>query len=206
MACRRLAVHQRARPAPRRGEGPVSAEEAEAKTFDERLRYLSRHGGFVALAVAPRYARPAAERLASEYGVERVSVDDRLIAAMREEAVEAGADWRTVIETDSAGPGSPDWPLLVTLVKAAVERLERSLARPDGTLLLEHAGLLARYGQLGLLERLRDRAGRRDSGLHGAWVLVPSGQMPAVAGQAIPVITPGQWATVPDLWVRQKVS
>ena len=184
----------------------MSAEEAEAKAFDERLRYLSKHGGFVALAVTPRYARPAVERLAIEYGVERVSVDDRLIAAMRQQAAEAGADWCTVITTDAAGPGSPDWPLLVTLVKGAVERLERHLACPDGTLLLEHAGLLVRYGQLGLLERLRDRAGRRDSGLHGAWVLVPSGQMPAVAGQAIPVITPGQWAAVPDFWVRQKAS
>jgi aspartate/methionine/tyrosine aminotransferase len=123
----------------------------------EALHARVAHGVFGYCYEPPELRAVIVERLASECGVERVNVDDRLITAMREEAAEAGADGRTVIETDAAGPGSPDWPLLVTLVKGAVERLERTLARPEGTLLLEQAGLLARYGLLGLLERLRDR-------------------------------------------------
>jgi hypothetical protein len=74
----------------------------------------------------------------------------------------------------------------------------------EKTLLLVHPGLLSRYDQLDLLGRLRDRVGRPD-GIPGAWVLIPSDDQhaaPVLDGTPIPVITPGEWARVPEPWLR----
>jgi len=181
----------------------ITPEAAAARQFQERLQYAARQGAFLALSVPPRFVRRAEERLAREFNVELVDVDERLIAAMRDEANDVGADWQTIVLTDAAGPGSPDWPLLLTLAGAAVKRLESAFATSSRTLLLRNAGLLARYDQLALLGRIAQRAGRRDSGLHGAWVLLPSGQVPSIGGQVVPIVTPGQMAVMPERWARE---
>ena len=67
-----------------------------------------------------------------------------------------------------------------------------------------NCGLLKRYDQLDLLERLRDQAGTRE-GLPGLWVLIPSDdqeELPVLDGKPVPVITPGQWARIPDGWLK----
>ena len=75
-------------------------------------------------------------------------------------------------------------------------------------MVLTHAGLLARYDQVGFLERLRDRVGRRPEPgtppLHGLWVLIPAddvGTLPVLDGRAIPVIGPSQWARLTHSWL-----
>jgi serine/threonine protein kinase len=190
-------------PSARGTAAEITPEAAAARQFQERLQYAARQGAFLAVSVPPRLVRRAEERLAREFNVELVDVDERLIAAMRDEASDVGADWQTIVRTDAAGPGSPDWPLLLTLAGAAVKRLESSFATSSRTLLLRNAGLLARYDQLGVLGRIAQRAGRRDSGLHGAWVLLPSGQVPSIGGQVVPIVTPGQMAVMPERWARE---
>jgi hypothetical protein len=82
--------------------------------------------------------------------------------------------------------------------------VEQDLTHARSLLLLTYPGLLARYDALALLEHLRDRAGHRD-GPHGVWLLVPSEDgegMPVVDGKPVPVVTPGEWARIPDPWLR----
>ena len=67
-------------------------------------------------------------------------------------------------------------------------------------MLVIYAGLLARYGQMGLLERLRDKIGRRD-GIPGLWLLVPGDHQALMDGKAVPVLSPGQRARIPESWL-----
>jgi hypothetical protein len=86
-------------------------------------------------------------------------------------------------------------------------RLEEQLATSPKTLLLVNPGLLARYQQLEMLVRLRDRIGRTGSSLHGLWVLVPtSGQavLPTLDGQPVPVLSAAQWTQLTEVWIQNK--
>ena len=70
-----------------------------------------------------------------------------------------------------APPGSRDWNNLLRLVSMVVPAIEAELLAATQPVLLVHPGLLARYGQIGVLERLRDQVGRRGV-CPGLWVLV----------------------------------
>jgi hypothetical protein len=84
--------------------------------------------------------------------------------------------------------------------------VEARLWGEPGTVLLTDSGLLARYGVMDLISRLQDQTLRPD-GLHGLWLLVPADDQsagPSINGAAVPVITPSQWARVPDGWIQGK--
>ena len=87
------------------------------------------------------------------------------------------------------------------LVRRALPAVEAKLSSADETLLVVYAGLLARYDQIALLERLRDRVGRRD-GIPGLWLLVAGDRQAMMDGKAIPLIGPGQQTRVPESWVQ----
>ena len=187
----------------------TTPEVAEARHLEERLQRAAREGAFLALMVDPRHLQRAACELSARFDVEVVDVEAALIGQMKDEASRSGADWGVVLRADAAPAASRDWQNLLVLARRALAALERELAAPDRTLLLIHPGLLARYEQVSLLERLRDRVGRRPepgaAPLHGIWVLVPSddaGTLPMLDGHAIPVIGPSQWARLTRTWVE----
>ncbi|MGI8845847.1 MAG: hypothetical protein ACR2HC_06710, partial [Thermoleophilaceae bacterium] len=65
-------------------------------------------------------------------------------------------------------------------------------------------GLLARYGRLALIDRLRARA-MGDGRLHGCWLLLPAddqAERPMIDSKSIPVLTPNEWGRAPRLWLR----
>ena len=88
------------------------------------------------------------------------------------------------------------------LVKRAMPRVEEQLCVPDSTVLLVHPGLLARYDNLDLLERLRDKVGR-PGGPGGLWLLLP-GQQPLIDGKAVPLLSPAQRVSVPESWLENR--
>jgi hypothetical protein len=98
------------------------------------------------------------------------------------------------------------WVNLLRLARDASASVERELAATQGRVLLVHPGLLARYDQIELLGRLRD-ALDRPGGLHALWVLVPadaSHERPVIEGRPVPVISPGQWARIPEPWLENR--
>lgn len=112
-----------------------------------------------------------------------------------------------VLRADATPPESTDWRNLMILVGASIPIVEEQLANSEKTILLVYPGLLARYKQLSLLERLRDRVGAKGSNLHGLWVLLASDQqtaLPTLNGTAVPVIGSGQWARVPEKWINNE--
>ena len=81
--------------------------------------------------------------------------------------------------------------------------VEQELSSVRKPMLVVYAGLLARYEQMDLLERLRERIGRRD-GIPGLWLLVPGDHQALMDGKAVPVLSPGQRARIPESWIRNE--
>ena len=86
-----------------------------------------------------------------------------------------------MLRADAAPQPSADWNRLLQLVNRTLPKVETQLATSPKTLLLVNPGLLARYQQMDILVRLRDRIGRTGSPLFGLWVLVPTNGLAGMA-------------------------
>jgi hypothetical protein len=134
-----------------------------------------------------------------------IDLDRLLIERLHVVADELKVRWDLVLRADGADRSSQDWSRLTTLVARALPQIEEELVATEGTVLLENAGLLARYGQLGLVDRLRAAAARPSHALRGCWLLIPADEqreMPLLDDVAVPALTPNEWARVPHSWLE----
>lgn len=183
------------------GEGEeITPEIADARQFEERLGRGIKDGSFLALMVHPKHYQRACRELCKRFPVELIDFEGLFIDTLRDEVEKAGAKWQAVVNTD-ATPGKGNWDKFLVLVKRAMPHIEERLSTTDKTMLLVYNGLLARYDQMTLLERLRDKVGRSD-GIPGLWLLIPGGQQAMLDGKAVPIISPGQRAKIPESWLQ----
>jgi serine/threonine protein kinase len=179
----------------------------------ERLRQASREGAFLVLLTTPGRHRAVEAALMSQHHVNPVHLEKTLIDEMRQVAAAAKVDWSVVLRTDAAGPMAPDWPQLLTLVKRAVPAVTTAVvaAGKEATVLATYPGLLARYGQMELLEQLRDRTGRAlaDGHLQGLWVLIAANEqssLPQIDSVPLPVIGSSQWLRLPSTFAEETIA
>jgi serine/threonine protein kinase len=180
----------------------VTPEIADARQFEERLRHGIKEGSFYALLVSPKYYQRAYRELACRFPVELVDFEGLFIDALRQVADRAKVKWDLVLKTD-ATPHQGDWDKLQILVGRALPLVEEQLNRAGRPVLLIYAGLLARYERMELLERLRDKVGRR-GGIPGLWLLIPGDHQALLDGKAVPILSPGQRARIPESWLENK--
>lgn len=180
--------------------GEITPEIADARQFEERLDRGIKEGSFLALMVSPKYYQQAAEELCDRYPIQEVDFEGLFIEALKKVTNEAKAEWDLVLKTD-AKPGDGDWDKLMLLIDRTMPIVEKQLLASDKTMLLIYSGLLARYDQMTLLQRLRDKVGRSD-GIPGIWLLVPGDSQALMDGKAIPLISPGQRSRVPLSWIQ----
>ena len=150
--------------------------------------------------------RWAEDELLRRFDLKRLSFDNLLFDALREEAKELEVDWAIIERADGTEPSSQDWKNLLQLAAQAGPRITRALAQQQEHLLLVHPGLIARYDLMAVLEKLRDKVGH-DVPCPGLWVLVATdGQsdMPVLDHVVIPLITPGQRAKVSEAWINNE--
>ncbi len=182
----------------------VNPEIAEARLFEERLRYAEQHGAFLALTVRPNLYQRARQELAERFRTRPLDLERVFLDALRQAATEAGADWAVVVNADAAVPQSSDWRNLNQLIAGSViPQVEQAVIQGDKTVLAYHLNWLQRYGQVVMLSRVQQAV--QDGRLHGAWLLIPASpqtDMPLLDGTAVPVITNNQWAHVPESWCR----
>jgi serine/threonine protein kinase len=185
----------------------VSPEIAEARSFEERLRYAEKTGSFLALTVAPKYYDLAREELISRFATQPLDLERVFVTALRQAADDVGADWTTVVNADAADRRSEDWRNLNHLIASKIiPHVEQAFTKSDSdgkTVLAYNLNWLERYGQVVVLTRVAQavHAGRP----HGAWMLIPAtagNPMPLLDGAAVPVITSNQWAYIPESWCQ----
>ena len=178
----------------------MTPEQADARRFEERLRRGAQEGSFLALVVNPKRYESAGRALSERFPVELVDFEGMFIEALRQKADKERVNWEAVLETD-ARPGQGNWDKLLLLSKGAMPLVEERLMRAEKTVLMMYAGLLARYDQMAVLERLRESVGRR-GGIPGLWLLLAGDQQAMLEGKAVPLLSPGQRVRVPDLWLQ----
>jgi hypothetical protein len=129
-----------------------------------------------------------------------------LIRHLKAHAEQRRVKWSVVREADASPPESRDWQNLLRLVGEAMPVAETELRAGSGPLLLTYPGLLARYDQVGWLNRLATWAGKVGDP-PALWVLVAGDGMsarPVLDGKAIPVLDSSQYAHVPESWIRNE--
>jgi hypothetical protein len=180
----------------------ITPEIADARQFEERLGRGIRDGSFLVLLVKPNHYQRACQELCDRFPVKLVDFEGLFIDALRQVADKAKVNWDLVLKTDTT-PYQGDWDKLMLLVGRAMPLVEAQLATADQTVLLIYTGLLARYDQMTLLERLRERIGRTD-GIPGLWLLTPGDQQAVIDGKAIPLLSPAQRARIPESWLENR--
>ena len=180
----------------------VTPEIADARQFEERLKHGIKEGSFYTLLVNPKCYQRACQELSRRFPVELVDFEAVFLDALRQVVDKAKAKWDAVVSAD-ATPGDARWDKFMVLVKRAMPLVEQELSSVRKPMLVVYAGLLARYEQMDLLERLRDKIGRRD-GIPGLWLLVPGDHQALMDGKAVPLLGPGQRARIPESWLENK--
>jgi hypothetical protein len=172
----------------------------EAFQFERRLKAAYRAPSYLVLATDPKYDHlsTARENLARHFPMTIFHCERELLAALRSLAEAKGIRWNVVLRADSAPQGSRDQVILHRLAEEAAKVVSAKLrVRKDSTLVI-YPGLLARYGQINILEPLQDSLGDRS-----LWVLVGSDRQaasPMADGHAIPARS-SQWAWIPPKWL-----
>ena len=180
----------------------ITPEIADARQFEERLQRAIQEGAYQVLLVEPSKYQQTYEELCSRFPVQLMDFEALLIQALRQVAEQAKVQWDLVLRTDAL-PGNGDWDKLMLLVGRAMPLVEAQLMAAEQTIVLIYPGLLARYGQMTLLERLREAIGR-PGGIPGLWIVVPNGQQAVIDGKAVPVLSPGQRSRIPESWLRNE--
>jgi serine/threonine protein kinase len=180
-----------------------------AAAFQDQLDRGVSSGRFRVIQVRADLAVAAAERLGEALGVSSLSLDHALAESIRQRAADDEVEWSTIEEADRLGPGGPDWPQLVGLVRDAADTMIDSLlatARSptrQGPLVLAWPGALARYGLSGALSRLVTQVEQGDS--VAVFLVVPShadGLAPSINGRLpVPAPLPGQRLEMPEPWL-----
>jgi len=205
----------------------ITPEIADARQFEERLERSIKEGSFLALIVNPKCYQRAVDELKNRFPVEVVDMEGLIVETLRDVASKANAKWEAIVNAD-AKPGSEPWKKFMVLVNRAMEVVSRQLLTGSvpcsafsvqsnentengqlktenrkRSLLMIYPGLLARYEQLGLLEKIRHEIGR-SGGLHSCWVLIPGDNQAFIDGKPVPIISPGQKTKIPDQWIRNE--
>lgn len=190
--------------------GPLPQEAREARAFETRLENAIKSGAYLVLSVPPQHVDRAVSELTSRFEVNHFDVEARLLELMKKTAQDLSVNWTVVRHADAQGRRTQDWTNLKRLVGRAMEELRATLpADEDETVLLTHAGLVARYDELAFFDELRERVMRTPGGtgprMAGAWVLIPcddQSNRPLLEGKAVPVITSQEWARIPSSWLQ----
>jgi hypothetical protein len=181
----------------------LSPEIEAAHILEERLSRAVHEHRFLLLTVAPRHLLRAEAEIVRRFPVLRLSLEALLLQAMQATAAAVGARWEVVLQADAASHDSRDWRNLHTLVRRAMPAVEQALFAAERPVLLVYPGLLARYDQLALLEKLRDACAQARH-VPGFIVLIAADEqhpLPVLDGRPVPVVVASEWARLPEAWL-----
>jgi serine/threonine protein kinase len=179
-------------------EVPLDIEEAQK--FERRIQAAYRAPSYLVLATDPKigHIKAALDNIARHFPMTVFDCEREMLAALHAEAGQVRVRWEVVLRADATAPESRDMQNLRKLAEKAARKVADQLRQRQEPTLLLFPGLLARYGQLNVLDELQDSLGDKS-----LWVLVGSegrGNPPSSEKQPIPA-RPTQWAWIPEKWL-----
>jgi serine/threonine protein kinase len=184
----------------------VAAQETE-----DRLAKKLQTGGFLALRV-PTAQRRALRRELMRFtsgpsAMKNLDLEAEFLVALHALAEAKKVQWPVLVRADSAEPGTNDYTNLRILTHQAAAVVEQRVRDVGGDVILWNAGVLARYAELGVIDRLRELAGSFDTPVHTLWLVVfgsTAEPTPMIDGHPVPVIGRTQWLDIPDAWLENR--
>lgn len=197
---------------PRRSAPPTEATDpaaTQALGLEGRLVRSLDHGGFLALRVpttqGPALRRELARFTGDPHRMVAVDLEAWFLDELRAEASEHKARWTTLLKADLAGPGSEDYTKLRILTAVAAAKVEQRVLAAGARVIAWNPGVLVRYSEMAVVDRLRNRAGLADSDLQTLWLVAfgPTTEpKPTIDGQPVPVLGASEWVDVPRAWLE----
>ena len=188
---------------------PSDPERQEAERQQKALADAIAEKRFLAIQVRPQHAPRALQAFEVRFpALSVMNLEGMLLDAMKAKAQGIGAEWDVVTAADSASRGSSHWQNLCRLVREAVPSVRDRLMASREPLLVLNPGMIARYGQIDLIEALRDRSGTPD-GPPGCFVLIPTQIMralPVIDGVALPVLGSMHKMALSETWIAEVVN
>ena len=174
-----------------------------ARQFERRLHAAWTSPSYLVLATEPRIdrLRSAVTNIRSQFTMATFDCEAEMLAALRAEVVDKRIRWELILSADQEKPDTLPGRNVRKLAAAAARKVADKLRHRTRPTLLLYPGLLARYGQLNILDELQDNLGATS-----LWVLVGSdgrGTPPSSEKQTIPA-RPSQWAWIPDAWLKNE--
>ena len=185
----------------------------KADRFHATLQRSVESGRFRVIQVSARQSEAAAQALRRAVPkLEVQALDGLLWQGLQAKVTEEGADLDFILDVDRAGPEGEHWSLFIeAFIKPAADQVVRHLlSEPQRRhpRLLQHAGLLARYGLTDALDRLVQGTENEEGA--GIWMLLPSwddGGKPLLrhphGDLPIPTFKPAQRLRAPRGWVTR---
>jgi serine/threonine protein kinase len=179
----------------------VPQEIDDALRFEHRLQAAYRAPSYLILATEPKlnHLNAALDNIARHFPMQVFHCEREMIAALHAESEKMGVKgWDVILRADAADPETRDGRNLRRLAEKAAKTVADRLRQRSQPTLVVFPGLLARYGQLNILDELQDALGD-----HSLWLLVGSegrGKPPRSEQETIPA-RPSQWAWIPEKWL-----
>jgi hypothetical protein len=177
----------------------------EAEKIDAILAASVKERSFLVLGAAARFMLRAEDKIQKAFRPPTViNLDEALLSAMRRYAQAKNVDWRRVLAADAEPENSPDRANVAAIASAVLPEMENDLRNHAHPLLLTCPGLLARYNQLGIIERLRDNPGSNTR-----WLLIASSaqeRRPMIDTKTVPVFSSAQWQALTPSWIESSGS
>jgi len=184
----------------------VSAEVAEARRFEDRIRATIENRRFLVAKVPIHGLERSVELVTgADPAITVVDLDARLIEAIDAQLEDRGVKPEVFYDADAKGPAdSAGWKRVQRIVGDAMARVTESLRASAEPICVRNIGLLARYELWDPLEALNGLAG--GTGGRACVVLFPgSTDNPSFAlfGKSIPAL-PNQFVTAPKAWLQSQ--
>jgi hypothetical protein len=178
----------------------VPREVEEAQQFERRLKAAYRASSYLVLATEPKisHLNAALDNIGRHFPMTVFHCEREMLAALHAEAEQMRVRWEVILRADATPPESRDAQNLRKLAAQAAKVVADRLRQRQERTLVMFPGLLARYGQLTILDEIQDGLGA-----NSLWVLVGSegrGNPPSSEKQTIPA-RPSQWAWIPEKWL-----
>lgn len=179
-----------------------------ASELEGRLTRSLVHGGFLALR-APTTRRTELKRelarfTGAPHQLRTIDLEQIFLDELRSVAADRRVDWERLVSADQAAEGTTDHTRLRILAREAAERTEQRVLTAGERVLAWNPGILARYGEMGVIDRLRSTAGLADVDLQTLWLVVfgsTAEARPTIDGQVVPVQGASEWVDITDAWL-----